>query len=106
QQTQWNTQMITNVVDHGLGLQDAIDAPRFHSFPGTDPANLGRAPVVKAEARMPQATLEALAAMGHKIETFPAWGGGGAVQLIQVDREHGVLRGATDPRPGGLALGF
>ncbi|MGZ8154795.1 MAG: gamma-glutamyltransferase, partial [Burkholderiales bacterium] len=61
QQTQWNTQMITNVVDHGLGLQDAIDAPRFHSFPGTDPANLGRAPVVKAEARMPQATLEALA---------------------------------------------
>ncbi len=30
----------------------------------------------------------------------------GAVQLIQLDRENGALRGATDPRPGGLALGF
>jgi len=28
------------------------------------------------------------------------------VQLIQLDGESGVLRGATDPRPGGLALGF
>jgi hypothetical protein len=28
------------------------------------------------------------------------------VQLIQLDRERGVRRGASDPRPGGLALGF
>ena len=33
-------------------------------------------------------------------------GGGGAVQLIQVDRERGVLRGGSDPRPGGVALGL
>lgn len=106
QQTQWNTQIISNVIDHGMALQDAIDAPRFHSFPGTDPANLGRAPIVKAEERVPTATREALARLGHTIEAVGPWGGGGAVQLIQLDRERGVLRGATDPRPGGLALGF
>jgi len=106
QQTQWNAQMITSVIDHGMGPQDAIDAPRFHSFPGTDPASLGKPPIVKTEERVPQASREALAKMGHTVQTVGPWGGGGAVQLIQIDRERGVLRGATDPRPGGLALGF
>lgn len=106
QQVQWNTQIISNIIDHGMSLQEAVEAPRFHSFPGTDPANLGRPPVVKAENRVPQASREALARLGHSVETLGAWGGGGAVQLIQLDRENGVLRGATDPRPGGLALGF
>jgi gamma-glutamyltranspeptidase/glutathione hydrolase len=106
QQAQWNPQIISNVIDHGLSLQDAIDAPRFHSFPGTDPVNLGKPPVVKAEERVPQATREKLVALGHTVETVGPWGGGGAVQLIQFDHERGVLRGATDPRPGGLALGF
>jgi gamma-glutamyltranspeptidase/glutathione hydrolase len=106
QQVQWNTQMISNVIDHRMSLQQAVEAARFHSFPGTDPVNLGRPQVVKAEARVPEATREALARLGHTVETLGAWGGGGAVQLIQIDHKNGVLRGATDPRPGGLALGF
>jgi gamma-glutamyltranspeptidase/glutathione hydrolase len=106
QQTQWSTQVITNVIDHGMSLQDALDAPRFHSYPGTDPVSLGRSPVVKVEGRVPEATREALSALGHKIEVLGPWGGGGATQLIELDGESGVLRGATDPRPGGLALGF
>jgi len=106
QQAQWNTQMISNVIDHGMSLQEAVEAPRFHSFPGTDPVNLGRPPVVKAENRVPEPTRQALTRLGHTVETVGAWGGGGAVQLIQFDHENGVLRGATDPRPGGLALGF
>jgi gamma-glutamyltranspeptidase len=40
------------------------------------------------------------------VETLAAWGGGGAVQLVQVDHARGVLRGASDPRPGGVALGI
>ena len=106
QQAQWNTQVISNVIDHGMSVQEAAEAPRFHSFPGTDPVNLGRAPVIKAEDRVPQAARDALAKLGHTVETLGAWGAGGAVQLIQFDRENGVLRGGTDPRPGGLALGF
>ena len=106
QQTQWNTQVISHVVDHGLSLQDAVDAPRWYSFPGTDPANLDRAPVVRAEQRVPEAARNALAGLGHNVEMLGPWSGGGAVQLVQLDRERGVLRGASDPRPGGMALGF
>ena len=106
QQTQWSTQVISNIVDHGMSLQDAIDAPRWYGVPGTDPGSLNRAPELRAESRVPEATRSALAKMGHTVETLGPWSGGGAVQLIQYDRELGVLRGATDPRPGGLALGF
>lgn len=105
QQAQWNPQVITGIVDHGLSLQEAAEAPRWFSFPGTDPANLRREPVVRVESRIPGTTRDALAALGHKIEVLGPWGGGGAVQLIQLDRSRGVLRGGTDPRPGGLALG-
>jgi len=89
-----------------MSLQDAVDAPRWYGFPGTDPANLDRAPVVRAEQRVPEAALNALAGLGHSVEMLGPWSGGGAVQLVQLDRERGMLRGASDPRPGGMALGF
>ena len=106
QQTQWSAQMITGVVDHGMSLQEAVEAPRWYSYPGTDPASLGKPQVVKIDERVPEAARQALSGLGHSIETIRPWGGGGAVQLIQFDRERGVLRGASDPRPGGLALGL
>ena len=106
QQTQWSTQIISYLVDHGFSLQDAIDAPRWFSYPGTDPASLGRAPVLRAESRLPEATRDALAKLGHVVETLGPWSGGGAVQLIQYDRAFGVMRAGTDPRIGGVALGY
>ncbi len=106
QQTQWSTQVINGIVDQGMSLQDAADAPRWYSFPGTDPGNLGRTPSVKIEQRIPQGACDALRGLGHAVEMIGPWSGGGAVQLIQLDREHGLLRGASDPRIGGMALGF
>jgi gamma-glutamyltranspeptidase/glutathione hydrolase len=106
QQTQWSTQVVTNVIDHGQSPQEAVEAPRWFSFPGTDPANLGLPVVVRAEERVPEATRQALVERGHAVETLGPWAGGGAVQLIQVDQARGVLRGATDPRSGGLAAGL
>ena len=106
QQTQWSTQVITGLVDHGLTLQQAVDAPRWYSFPGTDPVNIDRAPVVRLEQGIPEKSIETLASYGHTIERLGAMAGGGAVQLIQLDAKSGVLRGASDPRPGGMALGF
>ena len=106
QQTQWSTQVITSMVDHGLSPQEAVEAPRWFSFPGTDPVNLGLPAVVRVEERIPEATRRELAARGHVVETLGPWAGGGAVQLIQVDPARGVLRGGSDPRPGGVALGL
>lgn len=106
QQAQWNVQAITSIVDHGLSLQEAADAPRWYSFPGTDPANLEREPVLRIDQRIPAAVCTTLAGLGHRIEALAPWAGGGAVQLIEIDHARGVLRGASDSRPGGLALGF
>jgi gamma-glutamyltranspeptidase/glutathione hydrolase len=106
QQTQWSTQIITGIVDHGLSLQQAVDCPRWYSFPGTDPVNIDRPPVVRIEHGVPDASIETLASYGHTIERLGALAGGGAVQLIQLDRESGMLRGASDARPGGIALGL
>jgi gamma-glutamyltranspeptidase/glutathione hydrolase len=106
QQAQWNVQTITGIVDHRLGLQEAVDAPRWYSFPGTDPANLDREPVLRIDQRIPEPVREALAGYGHRIEALAPWAGGGAIQLIALDRDRGVLRGASDSRPGGIALGF
>lgn len=106
QQVQWNPAAITALVDHGMPLQELVDAPRWYSFPGTDPANLDREPVLKIDGRIPEAVCSKLAAMGHKIERLAPFSGGGAFQLIQFDHAQGVLRGASDSRPGGVALGW
>jgi gamma-glutamyltranspeptidase/glutathione hydrolase len=58
------------------------------------------------EERVPEATRRELANRGHAVEILEPWGGGGAVQLIRFDRERGVLVGASDPRSGGIALGY
>lgn len=105
QQTQWNTQVLTAMVDHGLSPTQTVEMPRWYSFPGTDPATIDQALVIRAERRVPAPALEDLARRGHSVETLDAWSGGGSVQLIEVDQRSGVLRGASDPRGGGLALG-
>ncbi len=106
QQTQWNAQIVTGIVDHRMGLQEAINAPRWYSFPGTDPANLEQPMAVRLEERIPAETRAELAARGHTVEALGPWAAGGAVQLVELDQEAGVLRGASDPRTGGVALGY
>jgi len=104
QQPQWNVQSITNVIDHGMDPQRAIDAPRWHNFPGTDPEHVRKPFVLRLEGRFGRDVAADLERRGHRVELQGPWAGGGAVQLIQ--REDGVLRGGSDPRAGGVALGY
>ncbi|HEV8353394.1 MAG TPA: gamma-glutamyltransferase, partial [bacterium] len=48
-QPQWNTQVFSNIVDGGLGVQRAIELPRWFSFPATDPATLPAPFVLRLE---------------------------------------------------------
>ena len=104
-QPQWNVQAITNLVDFGMGVQQAAEAPRWYSFPGTDPEHVGRPFELRMESRFGPEVAGALAARGHQVVDLGPWGGGGALQLI-VREPNGVLVGGSDPRPGGIALGF
>ncbi len=99
-QPQGHLQVVSNLVDHGMNPQAALDAPRFRVD------ERGRLPV-SIETGVPLKTRKALAAMGHDVRpetTFtPSFGSG---DIIARDLETGVLWGASDPRKDGCALGF
>ena len=86
--------LTSNLLDFGMDLQEAIDAPRC----------MAEAGVLKLERGYPPATRAALAAMGHEgAEPDGPLGGG---QAIRIDHERGLLIGGSDPRKDGCALGW
>jgi gamma-glutamyltranspeptidase / glutathione hydrolase len=102
-QVQTNLQLLVNLLDFGMGLQGAIEAPRFTVGDQLETGD----PTVKIEARIGEQTVAALRAMGHPVEVIGAWDSGGAVQLIARDAASGLLRGATEARrPGNTVVGF
>ena len=87
-------QFVTNVVDYGMDVQAAIDAPRAFF--------VGEKTVV--ERGLPRASVDGLSARGHDVAIAPSpWGG---AQAIRIDWERGVLIAGSDPRKDGCALGY
>lgn len=86
--------VIGNLVDFGMDPQAAVEAPRM--FFEQDHLSLERG--------VPEATAEGLAERGHRVIRAEKPHGGS--QMIWVDRERGVLVGASDPRKDGCALGW
>jgi gamma-glutamyltranspeptidase / glutathione hydrolase len=96
-QAQAHAQYVSNVVDHGMNIQAAMEAPRFTklTFEGCD---------VQIESRIPEATREQLTGVGHMvkgIEPYSSEVGGG--QAVMID-DKGVRYGASDPRKDGAAI--
>ena len=104
-QPQWNLQLLTNMIDYGLDPQAAIEAPRWTSFPGTDPINAGYPFELRIEERVGTGVIRDLATRGHRVKPLGPWSGGGTAQLIALDPD-GILRGGSDPRGEGQALGY
>ena len=105
-QPQGNTQIITSISDFGLGLQQAIEAPRWWSVPGTDVTLMGQPFELRVEDGMPQDTIDGLQGKGHRVVRQGPGEFSGRVQLIRFDHERGVMMGASDPRGDGHAVGF
>ncbi|HTY55737.1 MAG TPA: gamma-glutamyltransferase family protein [Candidatus Binataceae bacterium] len=99
QQDQWTFQFFLNVVDFGMNLQEAIEAPKFSSghFPSTFFPHDNTPGLLRIEDRVDASVRSALADLGHKIETKPSYSEGN-VLAVQVDRAHGLLCGGADPR--------
>jgi gamma-glutamyltranspeptidase/glutathione hydrolase len=86
--------LIGNLIDYGMDIQQAIDAPRVF-FEDEETV---------AEEGLAAATVEGLRARGHQVATRELPLGGG--QAIQIDWERGTLTGGSDPRKDGCALGY
>jgi gamma-glutamyltranspeptidase/glutathione hydrolase len=96
-QVQTTFQLAVALIDHGLGVQDAIEQPRwFHEHGRT----------LRMESRFTQETQRALTAKGHAISPLPEWSSlTGGAQVIAID-ESGVFAGGADPRREGQAAGY
>ena len=105
-QPQSGVQIITNLLDFGMGPQEAVDAPRWWSYPGTDPATIETAMELRVEPEMPEKTVQGLQKLGHKVSRRNAGVYDGKVQLIVIDQARQVLLGAADPRGDGLSVGY
>jgi gamma-glutamyltranspeptidase/glutathione hydrolase len=93
---QTTPQMLLNVVEFGMTVQEAIEAPRVRVY---------RDRLVDVEGRIPAAVRDGLAARGHQVNVIEDWSwvvGGG--QGIRRDPESGALQGGADPRRDGYAL--
>ena len=83
-----------------------MEAPRWWSFPGTDPASIDTPLELRTEPEMPEDTLEALKRLGHKVARRRPGIHDGKTQLIVRNLESGVLMGASDPRGDGQAAAW
>jgi gamma-glutamyltranspeptidase/glutathione hydrolase len=87
------TLFLSNLLEHGLDVQQALDAPRVLSLGGA----------VEVERGLPAATRQGLVARGHRLAEIVKPHGGG--QAIWID-PRGFLMAGSDPRKDGIALGY
>ena len=96
-QAQAHAQFVSNVVDHGMNIQAAMEAARFtkQSFPGCD---------VDMERRVPEDVRAELTKLGHQVRVLQTYSGTvGGGQATMRNAATGVSSGASDPRKDGLA---
>ncbi|MES3027136.1 MAG: gamma-glutamyltransferase [Pseudomonadota bacterium] len=103
-QPQGQAQIISNMVDHGLGVQEAGDSPRWHHGGSSEPTGEAQRGigVLNLETGVPEATRVALAQIGWKMAPDP--GGYGGYQAIE--RWPGRYAAATEMRKDGVALAY
>ena len=86
--------VLSNIFEHGMDPQEAIDCPRLFPYAGK----------VEAERGIPASVRAKLGQLGHDVVDAEKPHGGG--QAIFIDRKRGVLIGGSDPRKDGMALGY
>jgi len=93
-QAQAHAQIVVNVVDFGMNVQEAGDAPRVrHLEEG-----------LAVESGISPAVLKSLQQRGNVL--LDGRGAVGGYQAVMIDGKTGVLMGGSDPRKDGLALGY
>ena len=108
QQDQWTLQFFLNYVEFGMNLQEAVDAPNFHSshFPASFYPHSAEPGAMAIENRIPKETMASLKSKGHDVQVVKGWSHG-RVLGIRYDVGTGVMYGASSPRlETGSAMGW
>ncbi|NNG05555.1 MAG: gamma-glutamyltransferase family protein [Inquilinus sp.] len=96
-QDQWQPIFFLRHVLYGMNLQEAIDAPSFHSdhFPSSFYPRQRSPGRLVVESRFPDETQADLKARGHRLELAPPWSEG---RLCATSQDKGLLRAGANPR--------
>ena len=107
-QVQTNLQVITHVLDFGMTVAEAVEAPRWrHLQNRTESAYPHTADdEVRLEGRFPRKVRRGLEKRGHTVAEIGDWDGVGSEVMIQLDPTGGAFFGAADPRRDGYAIGW
>ena len=107
-QVQTNMQVITHVLDFGMTVAEAVEAPRWRNTHSPTESAIPHEcdNLLYVESRFPAETLDGLRQRGHTLEVMHGWGASGSEMMIQVDGDTGALHGAADPRRDGYAVGW
>ena len=91
-------QIISNLIDQGMAVQQAIEAPKTNNYQGG---------ALKIESRVPADAQEGLKKKGHQLTVYKAFDlyFGGAQAVVR-DLKTGDLHGGADPRRDGVAMGY
>ncbi len=106
-QPQGQVQVLVNLIDFGMNVQEAGEAPRLEHRGSATPTGTAAAQnggIVLPEEGMPAALLDELRRRGHRIAA-PSVNGGG-YQGIRIDAATGVLHGGSEARKDGCAVGW
>lgn len=107
-QPQSNLQVFNNMVDFGMNVQEAVEAPRFcgYSFPQSPWPHRNYPNRLEIEGRVSRELLDALGDLGHQMDVVDPWGIRNGFAPIIVDIESGVYHGGADPRKESVMLGW
>jgi gamma-glutamyltranspeptidase/glutathione hydrolase len=106
---QTNLQVLTHVLDFGMTVAEAVEAPRWRNTQSPTESNIPHVckDELLMEGRFSEQALAGLAQRGHSLNMLEPWDGvTGREMMIQVDSDSGVLQGAADPRYDGYAVGW
>jgi gamma-glutamyltranspeptidase/glutathione hydrolase len=106
-QPQGHAQVLVNLIDFGMNVQAAGEAPRVeHVGSATPTGTPGKANggTIKAEPGIPEEVVKELERRGHTVERVKVNGGG--FQGILIDPKTGILHGGSESRKDGAAVGY
>ena len=105
-QPQGHVQIVVNMIDFGMNLQEAGDAPRIQHVGSSDPtgSKMTDGGIINLESGFPYETIRVLMEKGHRIQ----WANGpyGGYQAIMWDEAKKVYYGASESRKDGQAAGY
>lgn len=105
-QPQGHAQIVVNLIDFGMSLQEAGDAPRIRHEGSSQPTGtkMKDSGWVNLESGIPYQNIRGLMQKGHRVKY--SIGGFGGYQAIMFDEKNGVYYGASESRKDGQAAGY